>query len=175
MSQSERGGKHGQPIELEFEIIKIAKISAFDERLVAMQHDAKLGLDQAVVTHIADAHHQGRPAVQGRDDGRFTEQDAGNWSRESNEDETSHDGEEKYSAHDLDSRDDVAVQCLRIPMAVTDGGQGLDAEKERVEKWTGPYSENAVPTEHKKRREDEIEHDVNGRDERGKLRPGQTE
>src|SRR6201993_4022034 len=132
MTQSERSGKHGQPVELEFEIVKITEVSPFDERLVAMERDPKLGLDQAVVTNIADAHHEGGPAVQRRDDGGFTEHDAGNWSRESKEDEAGHDGEEKNSAHDLDGRDDVAVERLRIPMAVANRGQSLDAEKERI-------------------------------------------
>ena len=76
VSQGERGGKRGQPVELEFEIVEITKVAAFHERFVAMKHDAKFGLDHALLTQIADAHHESRPAVQGSDDGRFAEQDA---------------------------------------------------------------------------------------------------
>ena len=55
VSQGERGWKHGQPVEVEFERIKVTKVAAFDQRFVAIKHDAKFGLDHAVLTRIADA------------------------------------------------------------------------------------------------------------------------
>ena len=175
VSQSKRGGKFGQPIELKFKVVKVTKVSAFQQRFVAMKHDAKLSLDHAVLAQIGDAQHEGKPAVQWRDNDRFAKQNPRGGSRESNKDEAGHDGEQKHSAHNLDGGDDVAVERLGIHVPVTDGGKRLHAEEKRFEKRTRYHPRNAVSAEHIEGGKDEVEHDVNGSDKQGELRPAQSE
>ena len=57
-----------KPIELEFQAVKVAEVTAFHERLIAIEHDSEFGLDHAVLVQIANAQHEGGLAVQGRDD-----------------------------------------------------------------------------------------------------------
>ncbi len=63
MPQSQRRGKNRQPIEMEFENIKVAEISAFEQRFIARKHDPELGLHHAVLIFVTDPHHQCRLPV----------------------------------------------------------------------------------------------------------------
>jgi hypothetical protein len=57
MAQSQRRRKKRQPVEMELENVKVAEISAFDQRFVAREHDSKFGLDHAVLIFVADSYH----------------------------------------------------------------------------------------------------------------------
>src|SRR6266850_7170849 len=70
----------------------------------------------------------------------------------------------------------MTVKRLRIHVAVTDRGQGLHTEEETIEKPAGAGSSgHAVRVDAVKNREEEIQRDVNDRDEQGELMPAQTE
>src|ERR1044071_9230449 len=76
MAQSQGRRKKGQPIEMEFENVEIAEISAFQQRFVAREHDSELGLDHAVLIFVADSYHKRGFSVQGSNDDGITEHTA---------------------------------------------------------------------------------------------------
>ncbi len=90
MPQSQRRGKNRQPIEMEFENIKVAEISAFDQRFIAREHDPELGLDHAVLIFVANSHHQRRLPIQRRNDQGIAEQNARDGARKAHENEAGH-------------------------------------------------------------------------------------
>jgi hypothetical protein len=60
-------------------------------------------------------------------------------------------------------------------VAVADSGERLDTKKERVDERTGLEIGDAISADAVERGEDEVDADVNGRDERDKSRPTQRE
>ena len=136
MPQSQRRGKERQPIEMKFENIKVAEISAFHQGFIAREHDPELGLHHAVLIFVADSDHQRRLPIQRRNDQGIAEHDSRDRARKAHEDEASHRCEQKYSGHDFDGRDHVSIKRLRIHVAVAHGGQRLHTEEEAIVKPT---------------------------------------
>ena len=132
--QSQRRGKNRQPIEMEFENVKVAEISAFEQRFIAREHDPELGFHHAVLIFITDSHHQRRLPIQRRNDQGIAERDTRGRARKAHEDQAGHRCEQKNPGHDFNRRDDVGVQRLRIHVAVPDRGQRLHAEEEAIKK-----------------------------------------
>src|SRR4029434_2204008 len=100
--------------------------------------------------------------------------DACNRSRETDENQAGHDGEQKYTDHDFDGGNDVTVNSLRVHVAVANSGQGLDAEEEAVEERMRRQPSNTVSTKAIKDGEEKVEPDINSSDKRGELRPPQA-
>ena len=65
----------------------------------------------------------------------------------------------------------MAVDILWIPVAVTNRGERLHTEKERLEVRAGRHSRNAFATEGVELGEDEVDDDINTGNESGELRP----
>jgi len=174
--QSQGRGKNRQPIEMEFEHIKVAEIAAFEQRFIARKHDPELGFHHAVLIFITDADHQRRLPIQRRNDQGIAEHDTGDWTRKAHEDEAGHRCEQKNPSHDFNRRDDVGVQRLRIHVAVADGGQRLHAEEEAVKKpMSASAASDTVLLDTVKGGEKKIEPDIKTGDKRGESRPLQTE
>ena len=95
--------------------------------------------------------------------------------READKNYSGNNREQKDAAHDFDHADHMSVQRLRIHVAVADGGQSLDAKEEAVIKppATGGACD-AVRIDSVKGGEQQVERDVKGADQRGKLRPAQS-
>src|SRR4030095_8787060 len=93
-------------------------------------------------------------------------------SRETDKDQPSHHREQKDAAHDFNGSDNVAIERLRIHMAVAHGSERLHTEKEAIIKPmpTGGTSDTVL-LETVKRGKKKIERDIKRADEHGKLRP----
>src|SRR5262249_37238576 len=106
----------------------------------------------------------------------ITEQDARNRSRKPDENQAGHHREQEKAAHDFNCSNDVAIERLRIHMAVAHGGQCLDAEKETIKKpMPASAACDAALLETVKRGEEKVECHVNADGDRGELRPSQAE
>src|SRR5262245_5976438 len=114
-----------------------------------------------MLTQIADAQHQGEPAVQRRDHNCLTERDKGSRPRKTDKANTGNDREEKHSGHDFNRRDNMAVERLWIHVSIANGGESLHTEEKRFDKRTGFHPCDAILLEPIKLGEGEIEHDIN--------------
>jgi hypothetical protein len=68
----------------------------------------------------------------------------------------------------------MTVKRLRIHVAVSDRGQRLHTEEERIGKGTGRHTGDVVLAEEVKQSKNEIESDINDGDKEGELRPAQS-
>src|SRR4029077_1406671 len=143
--------------------VKVPEIAAFNQRFIPHEHDAELGVDDAVLVLIAYAHHERRLSVQRTDHDRPAKGNARHRAREADKNYSSYNREQKDAAHDFDHANHMPIQRLRIHVAVADGGQSLDAEEEAVIKppATGGAC-NAVRIDSVKRGEHQVERDVKG-------------
>ena len=69
-----------------------------------------------------------------RNDHWIAEHDARDRARKADKDQPSHDRQQKEAAHNFNGRDDVAIERLRIHVAIANSRQRLHAEKEAVKK-----------------------------------------
>jgi len=169
-------GKNRQPIEMEFENIKVAEIAAFDQGFIPRVHDPELRFHHAVLIFITDADHQRRLPIQPCNDQGIAEHDTCDRARKAHEDEAGHRCEQKNPSHDFNGRDDMGVQRLRIHVAVADRGQRLHAEEEAIKKpMPASAASDTVLLDTVKRGEKKIEPDIKTGDKRGESRPFQTE
>src|SRR4029077_973744 len=115
---------------------------------------------------------EGAPAIHLSHDTCSAEENSGSRPGKADKDQTSHDGESEHASDDFDGRDDMAVKSLRIPVAITDSRKSLHTEKERVEVRAGRYSSNGFAAEGVELCKDQVDDDINGRNESGELWPG---
>ena len=116
--------------------------------LCAMKHlavDTDLGKQDVQARHrirengcppITDPHHQRRFVVVHRDDRVCGEDQLGPRPRKANEGQAGQNCREGEPADDLGRRNQVAVQCCRIHLAIADGCNRLYAEEKDVHEAT---------------------------------------
>src|SRR5262249_15435456 len=125
---------------------------------------------------IADAHHERRLSVQQTDYHRPAKGDPRYRAREAHENQPGNNREQKDAAHDFDHADHMAVQRLRIHVAVADSGQCLYTEEETIIKPLSTRGAgDAVALDSVKRGKQQVERNVKSGDQRPKLRPPQSE
>jgi len=172
MAQSQCRREDRQSIKMQFQNIKISEVSTFEQWLITRKHDSKLGFDHAVLILVANTHHQRGASIQGRDYDRPAKHDARNRSRETDENQSGHDREQKHAGHDFNCADDVSVERLRVHVAVAHSGERLDAEEKAIEKpMPTSAAGDAVLLQAVKSGEEQIESDINNGDEHRESRP----
>ena len=55
VAKSKRGGKRNQPVELQFEMVEVSEIVAFQNWLITGEQNPELGFDHTLRPQVADA------------------------------------------------------------------------------------------------------------------------
>lgn len=145
------------------QIVEAPHGGPFAGLLVAQQRDAHRRLEDLIAPLIGRAEHQRRHPVVRPDDGDPAEQHPRRRRQEASED---HPGRERQAAHTeqhLQADQQIGGEQLRVHLAIADRRHGLDAEKERIAKGTGPGVADAAAGEQIEHGEDDVEDKVGQR------------
>src|SRR5215472_5002061 len=142
---------------MQLQIVEESEVATLEEWFIPGKLDPELRFDHAVLIFVADAHHQRRLSIQGRNHHRPAKHNPGDWSRKAHKNEAGHHSDQKYARHDFDHADDVAINGLRIHVAVADSRKRLNAEEEAIQQpFRSRRAANAVGVETVKKSENKI-------------------
>ena len=123
---------------------------------------------------VSDAIHNAQPSVEGSYDEAVAKDNPRRRAREPDKDQAGDYGHPEHAHDDLGRNNDVPVDVRRIHMPVSDRRQGFDAKEQRLRERARRHFADARAAQSIRRREDQVNGEIDREKKRDKARPAQT-